>query len=134
MLVPQREQGYVAGVALIWGSPLSLRGSRAPNPLISFHPSAGRPFKFKPPHPSSKLQGNRGPYGAGLFEVVSQNWGPPGGLSLITVLFPSQLSLCLSSAPLSPSLPWSQGPLAEPSLEAEISRGPDASSQGSETF
>lgn len=112
--------------------------SGTPHPLTSFNPRAGRPFKFKVPHPVPQFTGKRRPRWGWLTGDHKPEFGSrhpcPSSQRSFYFLGSVSVSLHLSSTPLSPSLPWKQDTFSDPSLEAEISTGLDASSQGSESF
>ena len=128
--------------AMSLGFPLTPLGeppfSGTPHPLTSFNPRAGRPFKFKLLHPAPQFTGKRRPRWGWLIGGHKPEFGSrhPCSFSQCSFHFLGSVSvsLHLSSTPLSPSLPWNQDTFSDPCLEAEISRGLDASSQGSESF
>lgn len=127
--------------AMLLGFPLTPLGeppfSGTPHPLTSFIPELEDPLSLNFPILSPNLQGNGGPDGAGLLEVTSQTGSRhpcPSSQCSFHFLGSVSVSLHLSSTPLSPSLPWKQDTFSDSSLEAEISTGLDASSQGSESF
>ena len=105
------------------------------NTLISFNPRAGRLFKLKPPHSVPQFTGKWRPRWGYLIAGHNPELGPsipvppPGALSI-----PWAPSLSTSPPTLSLPPPWNQDPFSHPSLDADVSRGLDDSSQGSESF
>lgn len=131
--VPQTETGLCCrNFHLPFCGPPFSALLRTAHALISLNPRAGRTFELKPPHSLSQFTGKLKPGWGWLVQGHKPGFGSRRPCPSSQCSF---YSLGLKgSASLSLSLWWNQDPFSDPTLEAGISRGLDASCQGSESF